>query len=148
MSRFQDRFDFDPPFGGASGTAVRAGPITIGFGQEATTAVALQSSGRSVVPMVGALGVEPIVRQIATRKCPRTYVLAIDGLCYPKKMVPKIFRVWPADVKPPVTRADAKAIRRAALTQGRLIKLTKDAGAHASKNKPRPRQKLLTGSCD
>lgn len=95
-------------------------------------------NGRQL-PFVGEIGGEPEVRSVRVRQCPRGQVLALDGRCYPKPMVPMQFREVRPRPKAAVTAADRKAIRRAAATKKRLIKLTKDAGGHASASRPRPR---------
>lgn len=86
-------------------------------------------------PFVGEIGGAPVVHQV--RRCPRGQVLAIDGRCYPKALVPRAFREVPPQPKPAVSARDVKAIRRSAAAKKRLVKLTKDAGAHASLSRPR-----------
>lgn len=97
-----------------------------------------RANGRSL-PFVGEIGGEPEVRTVRVRQCPRGQVLALDGRCYPKAMVPMQFREVRPRPKAAVTAADRKAIRRAAATKKRLIGLTKDAGGFASSSRPRTR---------
>ena len=92
--------------------------------------------GRSRLPMIGEIGVTPDTMAVATRRCPTGQVLAIDGLCYPRAMVPQQFRQWKRK-RPPMTVGDRNAIRKAASVRKRLVSLTRDAGAHASLTKPR-----------
>ena len=92
--------------------------------------------GRSRLPMIGEIGVTPETMAVATRRCPTGQVLAIDGLCYPRAMVPQQFRQWKRK-RPPMTVGDRNAIRKAASVRKRLVSLTRDAGAHASLTKPR-----------
>jgi len=100
--------------------------------------------GTSRLPMLGEIGVTPDVLAIPTRRCPTGQVLALDGLCYPRQMVPKRFRMWPHS-RAPVTVGDRNAIRRADRTKKRLVRLTKDAGAHASLSRPRTQRLLPPG---
>lgn len=95
-------------------------------------------NGRAL-PFVGEIGGEPEIRSVRVRQCPRGQVLALDGRCYPKAMVPMQFREVRPRPKAAVTAADRKAIRRAAATKKRLIGLTKDAGGFASSSRPRTR---------
>lgn len=107
---------FEPQGGGGTQVARRAG---------------------AQLPMVGAIATEPEMEQITRRDCGPGRVLAMDGLCYPKKMLPKTFRMHPPAPKPVVSAADRKAIQRAERTKKKLVNLTKQAGAHASLTKPR-----------
>ena len=96
----------------------------------------------------------PVTKTV--RKCPpfqgRTMVLARDGLCYPKALVSMGGgRMNKRRPKPPVTRAQQKAIEQAKKAQETLIQLTKDAGAYAAKSKPKapkPKPVVVTGSGD
>lgn len=95
---------------------------------------------------MGAFGLPAVVPAAETRivrKCPRGMVLGMDDLCYPKAVLPRRSRnrKWRGDPKPPVTAADAKAIRRADRVRETVLDLAKDVGLHASKSKPRPRKK-------
>lgn len=96
--------------------------------------------------VVGSFGLPAIAPQMVSqivRRCPRGMVLGDDDLCYPKAVLPKRsrFRKWRGEVRPPVTRADVRAIRRAASARERVLELAKDVGLHASKSKPRSRKK-------
>lgn len=70
------------------------------------------------------------------RTCGRGAVLAVDGLCYPKNMLPASMRLNRRR-RAVVSWSDGRAIRKAASAKKKLIKLTKDAGAFASNTKPR-----------
>jgi len=76
-------------------------------------------------------------------RCGRGMVLGIDNLCYPKAVMPRRskFRKWRGQVRPPVSAADGRAIRRAASAKDRVLQLAKDVGLHASKSKPATRGK-------
>jgi hypothetical protein len=101
----------NPPFGGAPGVGISI-QETGGNGR-AGPSVAGRIGGRSL-PFMGDIGVSPAVFQRQVRVCPRGQRLAIDGLCYPKALLGKRspFRAWPSDPAPPVTAADAKALRK------------------------------------
>lgn len=77
------------------------------------------------------------------RRCMRTMVLGSDNLCYPKAVLPRRskFRKWRGDVRPAVSAADVKAIRKAAAAKDRVLALAKDVGLHASKARPTSRPK-------
>jgi len=70
--------------------------------------------------------------------CPPGMVLGHDELCYMKALLPKRsqFRKWRGQARPPVSAADARAIRKAASAKDRVLKLAKSVGLHASKTKP------------
>lgn len=95
------------------------------------------SSVQGRVPGLGPQGVQPDVENRQVRVCPPGYVLGEDGLCYSKKLLPKQFREHKPDPRPAVSSSDVKAIRKADRAKKRLVKLTKQAGAHASMSKPR-----------
>lgn len=127
----------NPPFGGRPGMGVDvttfAGPMT----QAGAGRAPARAAPSAQLPMVGAIATAPDIEQIERRDCGPGRVLALDGLCYPKKMLPKSFRMHPPAPKPVVSAADRKAIQRAERTKKRLVNLTKQAGAHASLTKPR-----------
>lgn len=65
----------------------------------------------------GLPAVTPTMEQRVRRKCPTGMVLAIDNLCYPKGIggisTPRgRFRKWKRTPKPPVTRAQARALQQ------------------------------------
>lgn len=66
--------------------------------------------------------VKPILR------CPGGTVLGKDNLCYAKGSIPNKLRKWPKAPRPPITRRDAVAIRRAESARNRVKKLAGDVG--------------------
>lgn len=72
------------------------------------------------VPMIGASAVTPMRTTQVVRRCQRGAVLAIDGLCYDKKLLRKDQREWPPGRKPLLTGGDLNAISRAARAAGRM----------------------------
>lgn len=87
----------------------------------------VNGAGRGL-PMVGEIGAEPEVDVREHRVCPRGQVLAVDGRCYPRSMVPRSLREWVPTPRVPITRRDVVAIRRAASAQDRVKKLAGDVG--------------------
>lgn len=85
------------------------------------------------VATVGAFGLpalSPAGVSRLVRKCGRGMVLGIDNLCYPKAVLTSRskFRKWRRPPRPPVTRRDVVAIRRAAGARDRVAELAKDVG--------------------
>lgn len=78
-----------------------------------------------------------------TRKCPRGMVLGIDDLCYAKAILPgrSKLRKWRRPPRPPITRRDTVAIRRAAGARDRVFELAKDVGLHVAKSPHRKKAK-------
>ena len=72
------------------------------------------------VPMIGASAVQPFIENQTVRRCGRGAVLAIDGLCYDRKLLRKDQRMWPPGRKPLLTGGDLNAISRAARAAGRM----------------------------
>ena len=72
------------------------------------------------VAMIGASAVTPMTVQQVVRRCGRGAVLAIDGLCYDRKLLRKDQRMWPPGRKPLLTGGDLNAISRAARAAGRM----------------------------
>lgn len=64
------------------------------------------------------------------RRCPRGMVLGFDELCYPKAVLPRRsrFRKHKGERKPPMTGADAAALRRIGSLKNRVKELASDAG--------------------
>lgn len=119
------RGGINPPFGGAPGVGI--GPVQIGG--------PAPGAATSQLPFVGAIGIQPEYRQRATATVPQAYrrrgvryVLAADGLFYPKQMVPKQYRAWKPDPKPPITVRDHKAIIRADSARKRVKSVAQRAG--------------------
>lgn len=114
----------NPPFGGPAGVGV-----TFGGTQQVAPSldVASQVSG---LPMLGPFGIAPTVVSRAVRMCPTGHRLARDGLCYPKALLAKRskLRMWPAEPAPPITRSDARALRKHESVEKKLKRLGKQAG--------------------
>lgn len=66
--------------------------------------------------------VHPILRCLPGR------VLGKDNMCYAKGSIPNKLRKWPKEPRPPITRRDAVAIRRAESAKNRVKKLAGDVG--------------------
>lgn len=71
------------------------------------------------------------------RRCPTGYVLAIDGNCYPRRVLPRALRKWKPAPRPAISHKQLRAVRTAEHLKKRLVELTKEAGGHASMTKPR-----------
>lgn len=90
--------------------------------------------------VIGGFGVPAIVpAQVGTRaradgsvgpilQCPRGAILGKDDLCYQKGSIPVSFRKWRPAAKPPMSAADARALRRIKTLQGKAKKLATSAG--------------------
>jgi len=89
--------------------------------------VAPQENG--ALPMIGPFGVAPGVKEVAVRVCPSGMRLGIDGLCYPKQLLAKRskLRAWPAEMAPPVTNADRRALNKIDGVRTKLKKMGKKA---------------------
>ena len=96
-----------------------------------TTAEEARKYGRGG-GMIGLVGVEPL--QVGTinghpiLRCPSRMVLGVDDVCYYKGILPRKLRKWVPTRRPPVTAADAAAIRRAASAQKRVKTLAGNVG--------------------
>lgn len=77
------------------------------------------------------------------RRCARGMVLGIDNLCYAKAILPRRskLRKWRGAPRPPISRRDTVAIRRAAGAKDRVLELAKDVGLHVSKSPHRRKKK-------
>lgn len=92
---------------------------------------AVGSNGYAGSSSVGAMGI-PAMQPMAIMKqrlvCPPGLVLGRDNLCYVKGTIPRKYRKWKQDARPPLTAGDAKAIRRAAGAKRRVRKLAGAVG--------------------
>lgn len=107
---------------GISGIGPGAGildPLGIDPGIRVRAALA-PTTGGVAVPMIGASAVAPFRETQVVRRCGRGSVLAIDGLCYDRKLLRKDQRMWPPGRKPLLTGGDLNAISRAARAAGRM----------------------------
>lgn len=68
-----------------------------------------------------------------TLGCPAGMVLGKDNLCYDKRVIPKAARKWRPAPKPPMSAADAKALRRIGTLQRKVKKLAGNAGLSCRK---------------
>ena len=86
--------------------------------------------GQATVGAFGLPALSPTGISRLVRKCGRGMVLGVDNLCYPKAVLTgrSKFRKWRRPVRPPVTRRDVIAIRRAAGARDRVKELAKDVG--------------------
>lgn len=101
-----------------------------------------EAGGQAVVGAFGLPALSPtIVGSVAgrngvsaIRRCPRGTVLGFDNFCYPKAVLPRRsrFRKHKGDRRPPMTGADAAALRRIGTLQKRVKELAKDAGISCS----------------
>ena len=90
------------------------------------------------VAVQGAFGMPAIVPNVEERihrTCPAGMVLGDDNLCYPKAILGRRnrFRKWRQPPRPPITRADQKAIRRAEKAKKKIKSLGKDVGLKVTK---------------
>lgn len=113
------------PYGGVTMPTLR-------LGAPPGERVAPSVDGRGL-PMVGEIGGVPAVDVREHRVCPRGQVLAVDGRCYPRSMVPRSLREWPKAPRVPITRTDVVAIRRAESARGRVKRLAGDVGFTCTK---------------
>lgn len=114
-------------FPGTGAPGIGIGPVTIG--------APAPGAATSSLPFVGAIGIQPEYRNQAIATVPQEYrrrgvryVLAADGLFYPRQMVPKQYRAWKPDPKPPITVRDHKAILRADSARKRVKNVAQRAG--------------------
>jgi len=107
------------------------------------TTVPRQDFGQAVVGAFGMPAMVPAQEMRMTLVCPRGMVLGTDDLCYPKGVLSSrnLHRKWRRPPRPVISAGDARAIRVAAAAKDRVLKLAKDVGLHASKNRPAPKSK-------
>lgn len=67
------------------------------------------------------------------QRCPPGAVLGKDNLCYMKGSIPMKFRKWRPSPKPPMSAADAKALRRIGTLQKKVKRLAGNAGLSCRK---------------
>lgn len=113
-------------------------------GDPAFTPTTAFEGGQATVGAFGLPALAPTGISRIVRKCGRGMVLGVDNLCYPKAVLTgrSKFRKWRQPVRPPISRRDVVAIRRAASARDRVLELAKDVGLSLSKSKKRaPRKK-------
>lgn len=96
-------------------------------------------------PVVGAFGMPGVLpAQVGARmdargemrpilQCPTGMVLGRDDVCYMRSSLPRKYRKWPPKRKPPVSAADARAIRQADSAKNRVKKLAQKSGFSCKK---------------
>ena len=80
--------------------------------------------GDAMVGRFGA-GLEPAVRTMETRICPRGSVLGIDGLCYNKRDLRNADRFWPQGRRPLLTGGEMRCISIASRAASKIRTKTK-----------------------
>jgi hypothetical protein len=98
-------------------------------------------TGAGNVPVAGAFGIpgySPTRVQQPVRRCPAGFALAKDGVCYVRSQIPRKFRAHPPAKRPPLTGADAAALRRIGALQGRVKRLAKAAGLSMTTKRAAP----------
>lgn len=132
--------------GGQPATTTPSGTV-VTTSQPVTTGTAVvpsaTSKGGAVIPAGTSVVYTPTQKQIIERRCPKIpglgrLVLAVDGNCYPKRLLPKAWRLHKPRPRPPITAAQAKAIRTAHAAENRVERLAKKVGLHVTKE-PRRR---------
>ncbi len=93
-------------------------------------AVIPAGGGGATVGAFGLPALTPTGVSRLVRRCGRGMVLGVDNLCYPKAVLTgrSKFRKWRRPVRPPVTRRDVVAIRRASGARDRVAELAKEVG--------------------
>lgn len=86
-------------------------------GGEQSGAGVVVTPGEAVVGAFGLPAFQPmVVGTLANgnviRRCPRRTVLGLDNRCYVKGTIPRQFRKWAPDAKPPVSAFDARMMRK------------------------------------
>lgn len=129
---------------GCPGTQVRIAGKCVDFsafppgGDPFTTpAGGLATVGAFGLPALSPQGISRVVR-----KCGRGMVLGIDNLCYPKAVLTgrSKFRKWRRPVRPPISRRDVVAIKRAAGARDRVKELAKDVGLTVGAKRRAPKR--------
>lgn len=98
----------------------------------------MEAGGQAVIGAFGLPAASPtIVGSIngnPIRRCGRGMVLGFDNLCYPKQLLGRRsrFRKHRGQAKPPMSAADAKALRRIGTLKKRVKELAGDAGLSCS----------------
>lgn len=101
---------------------ISTGPSGPGFTGSSGQAVMGAFGIPAMLPIiVGNIGGAPI------RRCMAGAVLGKDDLCYMKGSIPRQFRKWRPAAKPPMSAADAKALRRIGTLQNKVKGLAKSA---------------------
>jgi len=128
-SRFTNEFQCSPPRILIAGNCVDPTAILPGGDPFIVpeSGRALGGGGQAVVGSFGIPAIQPIQVAQPTLRCPPGAVLGKDSLCYMKSSIPRAFRKWRPAPKPPMSAADAKALRRIGTLQGKVKRLAKSA---------------------
>lgn len=90
---------------------------------------------QAVAGSFGMPAVTPRIEQRTHRTCPKGMVLGDDDLCYPRAILSRRskFRKWRQPPRPPVSAADAKALRKVDRIRDKLRDLGKKADLKVTK---------------
>lgn len=102
-------------------------------------ATGMTEFGDAVLGQYGA-ALEPGIRSMDTRVCPRGTVLGLDGLCYNRRDLRNSERMWPRGRRPLLTGGDMRCISIAAAAAKKLQKKQKQLQAMGMLKKPSPRR--------
>ncbi len=121
------------------GRAGSVTPVTLPPTPTITTPAEV-SLGVDFQAVQGAFGLPAMAPRAETRihlDCPKGMVLGSDNLCYPKAVLRRNnqFRKWRSGPRPPVSAADAKALRRLDAARTAVAKLAKSADLKVTKKK-------------
>ncbi len=126
----QTCFNVNPPFAGPAGVGLSFTPTSFSGGGS------MLDFGEAVKGQMGLPALEPAIvgqrlngrgEMVLIRQCPPGAFLSWDNLCY-NKGSKGIVRKWKRAPKPPMSAADAKALRRIGTLQTKVKKLAGDAG--------------------
>lgn len=116
---------FDP----AAGICVSPGsPVDVSTNGVVTTQLS---------QILGVQGAAPMTS--IRRRCGKAKVLGIDGLCYPKALLPgrSKLRENKKPLAPPISRKQWRALKGSASAKEEAEKVAKEAGLHVSKSAPK-----------
>jgi len=93
------------------------------------------AGGRTVEGSFGLPAVTPVQENHTRLNCPEGMVLGKDDLCYPRQILGRRnrFRKWRQPPRPPVSAADAKALRKVDKIRGKVRDLGKKADLKVTK---------------
>lgn len=143
-------FPSTPPDTSGGFSGIKLGPLELGTHFPATPAPTgtqpVHTNGGGTLPIIGRIGFKPRTigilnsnkehpRPHPIKRCPRGYVLAVDKLCYPRRMVARQWRKWPPRRKPPISRREYRAILDAAAGRKKAEKVAKKAGLHVTRGR-------------
>lgn len=107
---------------------VGAGQRFFPGGQTGTLPTVQEGYGDAVVGAWGKPALVPAQAQGVTLRCPPGAVLGKDNLCYEKSSIPNSSRKWPKPTKPPISRADWKALQTADRVKNKAKDIAGKAG--------------------